>query len=59
MRYITEQLEVNAVGKGAAGWFRDDAFFETDNPRYRRAAAVDGWQKIWDFFGPHLGILTP
>ncbi|MER6490116.1 MULTISPECIES: hypothetical protein [Streptomyces] len=51
--YITEQLEVNAVGKGA-GWFRDDVFFETDNARYRWAAAVEGRRLAED-----LGLLPP
>ena len=30
------------------------AFFSTNRPAYRPEAAVDGWQKIWDFFGRHL-----
>lgn len=30
------------------------AFFCTDRPSYRPEAAVDGWQRIWDFFGRHL-----
>ena len=30
------------------------AFFATDRPSYRPEAAVDGWQRIWDFFGRHL-----
>jgi carboxymethylenebutenolidase len=30
------------------------AFFSPDRPSYRQAAAVDGWQKIWDFFGRTL-----
>jgi hypothetical protein len=33
--YITEQLEVNAVGKGAAGWFRvTDAVVYFDHPSH-------------------------
>jgi carboxymethylenebutenolidase len=30
------------------------AFFATDRPSYRPEAAVDGWQRIWDFFSRHL-----
>jgi carboxymethylenebutenolidase len=30
------------------------AFFAVDRPSYRPAAAVDGWRKIWDFFGRTL-----
>jgi carboxymethylenebutenolidase len=30
------------------------SFFSTNRPAYRPEAAVDGWQKIWDFFGRHL-----
>ena len=30
------------------------AFFSTNRPAYRPEAAVDGWQKIWDFYGRHL-----
>jgi len=30
------------------------AFFTVDRPNYNVAAAVDGWQKILDFFGRHL-----
>jgi carboxymethylenebutenolidase len=31
------------------------AFFSVDRPAYRVEAAVDGWQRIADFFGRHLG----
>lgn len=31
------------------------AFFAVDRPSYRPAAAVDGWEKIRDFLGRHLG----
>jgi carboxymethylenebutenolidase len=31
------------------------AFFSTDRPSYRPEAAKDGWQRIWTFFGRHLG----
>ncbi|PWI42733.1 dienelactone hydrolase family protein [Streptomyces sp. ICBB 8177] len=30
------------------------AFFATDRPSYRPEAAVDGWEKIYGFFGRHL-----
>ncbi len=30
------------------------AFFSVDRPSYRQAAAVDGWQRIFEFFGQHL-----
>jgi carboxymethylenebutenolidase len=30
------------------------AFFSVDRPNYSVAAAVDGWGKIWDFFGRYL-----
>jgi carboxymethylenebutenolidase len=30
------------------------AFFSVDRPMFNVAAASDGWQKIWDFFGKHL-----
>ncbi|GAA4588712.1 dienelactone hydrolase family protein [Planotetraspora phitsanulokensis] len=30
-------------------------FFAVDRPSYRPAAAVDGWKKIFDFYGRHLG----
>src|SRR5215469_13244951 len=30
------------------------AFFSVNRPAYRPEAAVDGWQKIWDFYGRHL-----
>jgi carboxymethylenebutenolidase len=30
------------------------AFFAVDRPSYRPAAAVDGWQRIGDFFASHL-----
>jgi carboxymethylenebutenolidase len=31
------------------------AFFAVDRPSYRPEAAVDGWRRIFDFFGKHLG----
>ncbi|XVQ14613.1 dienelactone hydrolase family protein [Spirillospora sp. CA-255316] len=30
------------------------AFFSTDRPSYQAKAAVDGWKKIFDFYGRHL-----
>jgi carboxymethylenebutenolidase len=30
------------------------AFFSVNRPAYRPEAAVDGWGKIWDFYGRHL-----
>lgn len=30
-------------------------FFADYRPSYRQEAAVDGWQRIFDFFGRHLG----
>jgi carboxymethylenebutenolidase len=30
------------------------AFFAVDRPSFNVAAATDGWQRIWDFFGKHL-----
>jgi carboxymethylenebutenolidase len=31
------------------------AFFSVDRPAYRVEAAIDGWQRIGDFFAAHLG----
>ena len=31
------------------------AFFSVDRTAYRPEAAVDGWQRIFEFFGQHLG----
>jgi carboxymethylenebutenolidase len=30
------------------------AFFAVNRPSYRPEAAMDGWQKIWDFYGRYL-----
>jgi carboxymethylenebutenolidase len=30
------------------------AFFSVDRPSYRQQAAVDGWQRIFDFYGRYL-----
>jgi dienelactone hydrolase len=27
---------------------------QVERPNYRPAAAVDAWQRIWDFFGKYL-----
>jgi carboxymethylenebutenolidase len=51
--------ELNALGKAhefhsyeGAG----HAFFATNRTAYRPEAAADGWQKIFTFFGAHLGV---
>src|SRR5579859_863098 len=31
------------------------AFFRVDGASYRVEAAVEGWEKVWAFFGEHLG----
>jgi carboxymethylenebutenolidase len=31
------------------------AFFSVDRPAYRPEAAIDGWKRIFDFYGRHLG----
>ncbi len=53
------QLEKLLAGAGKDFEFHSyegagHAFFCTDRPAYRPEAAVDGWNKIWDFFGRHL-----
>ncbi len=30
------------------------AFFSVERPAYRPEAAVDGWQRIFEFYGKHL-----
>jgi carboxymethylenebutenolidase len=30
------------------------AFFAVDRPQYRQAAALDGWERVFAFFGKHL-----
>src|SRR5262252_923964 len=30
------------------------AFFAVNRPAYRPEAAMDGWRRIWDFYGRHL-----
>jgi carboxymethylenebutenolidase len=34
------------------------AFFAVDRPNYRQAAAVDGWKKVFAWFGRHLSRST-
>jgi len=49
--------ELNRLGKEHEFHSYPDAghaFFATDRPSYRPKAAVDGWKKIFDFFGRHL-----
>ncbi len=53
------ELEQALVEAGKAFEFHSfegagHAFFATDRPSYRPEAAVDGWEKIWDFFGRNL-----
>jgi carboxymethylenebutenolidase len=31
------------------------AFFAVDRPAYRVEAAIEGWRRVFDFFGRHLG----
>jgi carboxymethylenebutenolidase len=31
------------------------AFFTVNRPAYRPEAAMDGWQRIWNWFGSYLG----
>ena len=30
------------------------AFFSVNRPSYRPEAAMDGWHRIWDFYGRYL-----
>jgi carboxymethylenebutenolidase len=58
--HAVEQLEqaLRAAGKSVETVVYDGAghaFFATDRPSYRPAAAVDGWQRISSFFDEHLG----
>jgi carboxymethylenebutenolidase len=34
-------------------------FFAADRANYRPEQAVDGWKKVFDFFGKYLGVQTP
>ena len=55
----TEVLEAELTRLGKTFEFHTyegagHAFFAVDRPSYRPAAAVDGWQKIFDFYGQYL-----
>ncbi len=55
----TEVLEAELTRLGKTFEFHTyegagHAFFAVDRPSYRPAAAVDGWQKIFDFYGRYL-----
>jgi carboxymethylenebutenolidase len=54
-----DELEAALKGAGKPYEFHrydgaGHAFFSVDRPAYRPEAAVDGWQRIFDFFGTHL-----
>jgi dienelactone hydrolase len=34
--------------------FAETVLMRGHRPNYRQAAAVDGWQKVFAFFGKHL-----
>jgi carboxymethylenebutenolidase len=49
--------ELTKLGKAHEFHSYDGAghsFFSVDRPAYRVEAALDGWQRICDFFGKHL-----
>jgi len=51
------EAELKRLGKNYEFHRYDDAghgFFYHHLPMYRQAQAVDGWEKIWDFFGRYL-----
>ncbi|HEV7896897.1 MAG TPA: dienelactone hydrolase family protein [Planosporangium sp.] len=55
----TAELEQTLTKLGKTFEFHtyDDAghaFFSVDRPSYRPQAAVDGWNRVFDFFGRHL-----
>jgi carboxymethylenebutenolidase len=55
----TAELEqtLSTLGKTFEFHTYDDAghaFFAVDRPSYRPQAAVDGWNRVFDFFGRHL-----
>ena len=53
---ITE-AELKRLGKTYEFHMYDDAghaFFSVDRPNYRQHAAVDGWQKVFEWFGKYL-----
>jgi len=56
-RELTEAA-LKAAGKDYTAHSYPDAghgFFSVDVPGYRVAAATDGWERIFTFFGQHLG----
>jgi carboxymethylenebutenolidase len=51
------EAELRRLGKSYEFHRYDGAghgFFATDRPNYRQAQAVDGWQKVFDFYGRYL-----
>jgi carboxymethylenebutenolidase len=51
------EAELKRLGKSYEFHRYDGAghgFFCSERPNYRQAQAVDGWQKVWGFFGKHL-----
>jgi carboxymethylenebutenolidase len=49
--------ELERLGKPHEFHTYDDAghaFFAVDRPSYRPTAAVEGWQRVFEFFGKHL-----
>lgn len=51
------QQELDKLGKTYEFHTYPDAghaFFSVNRPNYNVEAAMDGWQKIWTFFGKHL-----
>jgi carboxymethylenebutenolidase len=51
------EAELNRLGKEHDFHTYDGAghaFFAVDRPSYRQHAAVEGWARIWEFFGKHL-----
>jgi carboxymethylenebutenolidase len=54
----TLDAELTRLGKEHEFHSYDGAghsFFSVDRPAYRVEAALDGWHRIYDFFGKHLG----
>ncbi|WP_027933455.1 dienelactone hydrolase family protein [Amycolatopsis thermoflava] len=53
----TLSAELDRLGKPHEFHTYDGAghgFFSVDRPSYRPEAAVDGWRRVFDFFGKHL-----
>lgn len=51
--------ELDRLGKPYEFYFFENAghaFFATDRPAYRQAAATEGWQRIFTFLDRHLGV---